>query len=714
MRYLSLFDDYTKVDESYNFDSDSILESKINQMLSLTTNGCAAGFTLNEFKELFRSDSLIESQGYDESEALLEKAYSVYEIGMLQEAKSHWFDENKPQIYEHSRGVISYLEFEGNILLFKDGEAFMVNERSLKMIHDQDQSINEDLFDLVLGDKLYEWWSWSDNPITNGIKGAAKWANTNIVQPAAKIVKTYVVDPLKSAWDALSTGAKKVYEFAKKILSAIGTFIKENWQDIVFYITVALQVIAGIVAFIPAAGQVVGPVLLIIAGSIQVFLGGYDIFEGIKIVRECPVDPMKKAAPEFIKGGAKLLGGGVSLLLGIHDIVTSPKAAAPGGALASTAVAVPAKSWVSKTVTALGTSGAAIGMFETLIKFLVESGGKVITKAGVETVISSGGKYAAKKTAVIAGEALTKAGAEIIGKKLGDKANEAAIPMLCIAGNYALGWLWDIILGAIAGFGKMINGILDLPKKTVSSIDEFNKKHSGSIIGSIIGGALKTFVSPVAKVLAWFCENKIKPIIKPVTNWMIGLGKHNKSIKKSVESTPALKAAVSGGKIPQPKGGIPGEKVEVSPTDKRNLTKIESSKTAAKGNTAIAKEGGFFTDKFKKIQEENIAKAKKQQEKIFNDKFPGVINNKASGQFVTNKDGSLCFKYKSSVAKGTVILYNNGRYQVKDGPNAGVKGDYNAKKNIGLHPPKDGWKKESKGKNESMRYLDNFDGFSLI
>ena len=40
--------------------------------------------------------------------------------------------------------------------------------------------------------------------------------------------------------------------------------------------------------------------------------------------------------------------------------------------------------------------------------------------------------------------------------------------------------------------------------------------------------------------------------------------------------------------------------------------------------------------------------------------------------------------------------------------------NYNAKKNIGLHPPKDGWKKETKGKNESMRYLDNFDGFSLI
>ena len=702
MRYLSLFDDFSKVDESYNFDSDSMLESKINQMLSLTTNGCAAGFTLNEFKELFRSDSLIESQGYDESEALLEKAYSVYEIGMLQEARSHWFDENKPQIYEHSRGVISYLEFEGNILLFKDGEAFMVNERSLNMIHDQDQSINEDLFDLVIGDKLYEW-SWGDNPLVNGIKGAAKWANTNIVQPAVKIVKTYVVDPLKSAWDALSSGARKVYEFAKKILSAIGTFVKDNMADIFFYISVALQVIAGIVSFIPAAGTVVGPVLLIIAGAIQVALGAYDVFEGIKIVKECPVDPMEKAAPEFVTGGAKLLGGSVSLLLGIHDISTAPiKGPVPGGGMASTAVAVPAKSWVTKTVASLKGTGAAIGMFETLIKFLIEKGGgKLVAKAGT-------------KGAVIAGEALTKAGAEVIGKKLWDKANSAAIPMMCIAGNYALGWLWDIILGAISGFGKLINGVLDLPTKTVSAIDQFNKKYSGSFVGSIIGGALKTFVSPLAKVLSWFCENKIKPLVKPVTDWMIGLGKHNKSIKQSVESSPSLKAAVSGGKIPQPKGGIPGEKVELSDADKRNLTKIQSSKTAAKGDKVVAKEGGFFTDKFKKIQEDTIAKAKKQQEKIFNDKFPGVMNNKKSGQFITNKDGSLCFKYKSNVANGTVILYNNGRYQVKDGPNAGVKGDYNAKKNIGLHPPKDGWKKDTKGKNESMRYLDNFDGFSLI
>jgi hypothetical protein len=91
-----------------------------------------------------------------------------------------------------------------------------------------------------------------------------------------------------------------------------------------------------------------------------------------------------------------------------------------------------------------------------------------------------------------------------------------------------------------------------------------------------------------------------------------------------------------------------------------------------------------------------------------------VTNNKSLGEFITQKNGTLCFKYKSDVAKGEVILYSNGRYQVIDGPNKGVKGDYDAKKNISLKPPKEGFKKASKSKNESLKYLNNFEGFSFL
>ena len=559
MRYLSLFDDFSKVEESYHFDGNSILESKVNQMLFLKNNGCTVGFTLNEFKEFFGSQSLLENKGGYESDLLLEKAYSVYELGMLYESKSHWFDGSRPQVYEHSRNAVPYLEYEGNILLFKDGEAFMISERSLQMLN-KGEDISEGFFDEVLYHKLNEW-SLFDNPIVNGLKSSVKglgdWSKKNIVEPAKKAVKAYVVEPLKKTWDVLSDGAKKLYEFSKRIVSAVATFIKENWQDILFYISVALQIIAGIVAFIPAAGQVIGPVLLIIAGALQMVLGTVDVFDGIKITKECPINPYQKAAPEFIKGGSKILGGGISLLLGINDVVTSAKAAVPGAAMTSTAVAIPAKNWVSKTVQSLKVSGAAIGLFETVIKFITEKGGAKLLKAETNVFFKGAG--------------------ELLGKKLGEKANEAVIPMLCIGGKNALGSIWDLILDGISGIGKLINGILDLPNKTVKGIDEFNKKHSSGIFGKIVGGALNTFVKPVAKVLAWFSDNKIKPIVKPITNWMISIGKNNKTINKNAESKPDLKAAITGKPITQPKGKIDYAKLDLNSSDKKNLNKIKGS-----------------------------------------------------------------------------------------------------------------------------------------
>ena len=61
MRYISLFDNFVSVDESYKFDSDSLLEAKINQMFSLKNNGCSVGYSIDEFKNLFRSSHLLES-----------------------------------------------------------------------------------------------------------------------------------------------------------------------------------------------------------------------------------------------------------------------------------------------------------------------------------------------------------------------------------------------------------------------------------------------------------------------------------------------------------------------------------------------------------------------------------------------------------------------------------------------------------------------------
>ena len=66
MRHLSLFDGFNQIEESYKFDNDSLLEAKINRMFSLKNNGCSVGYSMDEFKDLFRSSHLLESHGYDE------------------------------------------------------------------------------------------------------------------------------------------------------------------------------------------------------------------------------------------------------------------------------------------------------------------------------------------------------------------------------------------------------------------------------------------------------------------------------------------------------------------------------------------------------------------------------------------------------------------------------------------------------------------------
>jgi len=738
MQYLSLFDDFNKIEESYNFDQESLIEAKINQMLSLKQNGCVPGFSIEEFKKIFSSNKLLENRGYDQSEMLLEKAYNVYELGMLSEAKKHWFDTDKEEMFEHGKGAIPYLEFDGKIILFKDMEGFMISEGALKMIKNKDESINENVFSELLEGIIYdglvnleyekrggiinENWLTDignyivDNPVTNaivsGVKGAATWTYDNVIKPTGKFINDYVVEPLGKFVDFLTDGAKALYDFSAKIINTIKEFLKE-FSDIIFIVTLVLQVIGGVISFFPGIGTTVGPILLIIAGAIQIAVGALDVEEGISVCKNCPVDPSEKAGPIILEGSIKILGGGVSTLLGVHDIITSPKAAVPGGAFSSTAAATTAKAWVKSTGKKLSTGGTVIALFEGLLKWIIEHAGEAATKAITKKAVG----YGAKKGAVLAGKALTKASAEVLGKTVGGYANQCVIPMICMGGKYALGWLWDTILGAESGIGKMLNSMMDIPKNIVDGIETFDREYGSSIMGYIIAGALNMFVKPAADFMAKFVDSKIRPVVKPVTNWMISLGKQSKAAIKMIEGNPKLNSAVGGkGVAPPPKGSPPVKKVVISSSDKQNLSKIAASKYTRQGNKEIAKEGGWYNELFKKQQAELLAKVKKQQEKLYKEKYPGIIKNKSEGEFITLKDGTLCFKYKSKAAHGSVILYNNGRYQVKDGPNEGIKGDYTAKKNIDIKAPKGGFKKPSKkdkSKNESRNYVRTFEGFSF-
>ena len=121
MKYLSLFDDFTKVDESYNFDSDGLLEAKINQMSSLREN-CMAAWDFSEFKNFF-GGSLNENNTEGENQLLLEQAYYTYELGVLYENNQDWFN-TKGEIFFLSDENLA----EGHVILFKNNRLHIVKE----------------------------------------------------------------------------------------------------------------------------------------------------------------------------------------------------------------------------------------------------------------------------------------------------------------------------------------------------------------------------------------------------------------------------------------------------------------------------------------------------------------------------------------------------------------------------------------------------------
>jgi hypothetical protein len=596
MIHLSLFDDFTKVEESFNFDSSQLFESKINQMFSLIENNNMVAWSIDQFKDFF-GGKIFEGHTEEESNLLLEKAYFNYEMGMLYEARSEWFDREK-DLYEFGRGAISYLKSDnGYYLLFKNGKGFMISEKSMEMLKNKENLILEGWFD--------DAWNWAGNKL----KQAKDWTQKNVIEP----IKTNIVDPVvnktKEIWGIVSDGARKVWEFSKEIISATLEFLKENWTDILFYISLVLQVIAGIVSFIPLAGQALGPILLIIAGAIQVTTGGADIYKGFKIIKEAPFEPEETGASEFIKGGAKLFSGAISMLLGIYEVSTSAKAAVPAAGAVDAAVGGATKTWVKTTVKSLKTTKSYVAMFKTVVEWITSKIAGLATKA-----VSSVG---AKEVVKVGTKETVKAVSKLAGKKIGEYANNAIIPVICMAGSYGMSWVMETILKAAAGAGKIFDTMLLMPKKLSSSIDSFQKNHTGSWIGRTIGSALSGFVKPAADVVGKFAEDKIRPLTKPATDWLTSLPEANKFTKDRVEKEEKLYACLTGNPVPNP-GEVktPAQNVKVTKQDIVAMDAIDGNKETKSINKNFAKkEGGLdLWNKIASVSKEGRKKARKGRE----------------------------------------------------------------------------------------------------
>lgn len=676
MKHLSLFNDFDKVEESFNFDSDNVLEAKINQMSMLREN-CMASWDFSIFKDFF-GGSLNENNSEEENQYLLEKAYYTYELGVLYEHKKDWFETKGNVIYLTDDSVA-----EGHVILFKDNQLHIITENTFNKLQE-----NAELL-------LEGWWDSTVNFVSGVAKDVKGAWNKYVKEPVVKAAK-YVGDKVSQAWDALSKGAKEVWEFSKKIISAIGTFIKENPLTA---LGIVLQIVGTILSFIPGANFLT-PILAMIAGGITVYEGITNLITAGKETAGA------KKVGDIVKGGGKIVFGSASLLLGVKDLISAASEALPGMGSVGIAIKTGVVSWSTKfSATAFG-SVASVGIGKTLgcsswlaeffttlcekAPFMAKIGtnskvlkyGKEIAVAGVDAGIDKGKEY------VLDHEEYTEEWDETINEddKGGWGFGELVVNFMVYIGKSCFGWLYDMVVGAISGIGKMINGLLELPGRITKGIDKFKKEQGGSFIGGIISGALSSAVKPMTTVAQKFIDQYIKPKVTPATNWMTSLGKRNSEISKKISGNPKLKSPVAGVKEQGPPK-VQVKKVEITSADKANIKKIGTT-----GTSTIVKAGGGsqkLVDKMKKNQDE------------FKKKFPGV--SKLKGTWGQSKTGESTFTYKSKMAGGDVTLFKNARYYVLDGPNKTQKGDFKSTdKGVNLKKPKGGWKKEVK---EGLIYL---------
>ncbi len=696
-KYISLFDDFSSMDESYYFDDESLLESKINQMNSVKEN-CMAAWEFSDFSDFF-GQFINENASLEEREMMLNEAYCTYELGLMHEHHQSWFDGNENVYYlDDPSGKIP------KAFLVKENVFYMISQESMEMLKSGKipSIINEGIMDYLGG-------------FGNKLKGAY---NKYVAEPVKKAA-IYVGGKLVKAWDALSSGAKAVWNFCKKIASSVAAFFKE---DPATAIGIVCSIIGAVLGGIPGVGGAIGAVFIMIGGGLGMYTGGRDILAGSKIVGKAD------KAMNIVKGTAKLILGSVSMLLGIKDVITAPANVAPGTGAASLVFNKTTKAWAEKFTKAaitnptnkglagaLGVSSWIGDFFATFClkapfmqKFVTKNadGSVEITAKWLKGTASASTQttnYNVGKTTDVdddkkkskkqnAGFDTNTYSGEINEAEGGWGFTDFFIPLLSYVGRTCFSFIYKIIVGAISGIGKLINGVLEIPKMLTRGVDDFSKKYGSSVVGGMISAHLKIFVKPAAMVAGKFVDGYIKPKVQPITNWMVALGKRDADIGKKIKENPGLaKSPVPGVKeekitIPKPK-----EKFEVSGSDKVALKKIGN-----KGDKALVKAGGGspkMLEKMKKVQGE------------FKKKFPSVT--KLKGSWGSSPSGRATFTYKDKKANGYVTLFNDGKYTVIDGPNKKMRGDFSSKGDrIKLDPPKGGFKN-----NESRNYVLSISSF---
>jgi hypothetical protein len=429
-------------------------QSFINQIdFTSLQEGAKPGLELSEFKNLFQSQ-LFESQ----SELVLEQAYTCYEVGLLYENRKSWFQTDTP-IYTLNSG--------SNAILFKDSELFVISKKSLK-------SLKEGFIDSISA-------GWE------AVKSVAKSSVDAVVSGAGK------------TWDAISDGAKKAYDFAARIVSAVAEFAKAEPLEA---IAIVLQILSGIVAFIPAAGTALGPCLLAGAGALEVIGGVMKSKEAWEKLKDIEINNLAKSKESVSEGAPLIIAGCVSMVLGLNDIITAPKAAIPGAAASSLVLRKSAATW-EKTFLS--------GFAKNTEHFIVHTSGDVAKKMGPKLV-----------------------------KPLGTFMEKGGSALACTltsilfvnVGKGILGGLFDVFIKALSGIASAFSFVLSLPTKLADALNKVKDAVSSPIAKTVLGG-IAGFIQPAVAAVGKFIDKYVKPTVDKISGYLKAVSENSETLSKT-------------------------------------------------------------------------------------------------------------------------------------------------------------------------------------
>lgn len=416
--------------------------SRINEEFGKLSENVMIKLTMTEFSNMFGS-RIFESES---DNMLLEKSYAMYELGMLYESRKNWFTDDEK---------ILMLESESGTVLFKNGSAFILDNHTMK-------ALNEGMLDDM----------------------SAAWEK---VKSGAKSSVDLVKSKSANIWDSISDGAKRVWKFTKKIVSAI----KEITTSSNFWTTIAivLQITAAVTPLIPAAGQILGPVLLGIAGAIEIGIGVYKMKKAWKYLSEMEIDKMEKAKKSLAEGAPLVIAGSCSILLGLNDVIMAPKAAIPGVAAASTTALKASEKW----------AGTFAGQFA--------HGTEHFLANGVSKLAGKMGANSAKNIGTIMGSGGSAVAATTIST------------IFLMVGKGLLGKVFDGIIYAGGKIAELFQFLISLPEKFSKAISNFIKS-AVTPAAKIIANALKSFLGPALEVIKKLVGTYIKPIAQPMIDFI--------------------------------------------------------------------------------------------------------------------------------------------------------------------------------------------------